>query len=217
MTRSRSARQVAFCISAMLLGACSVASPAPTETVTSTATLASISASTQTSAAPRPPTETPVVAPISTFSLTSAAFEEGGAIPTRHTYSLGGQCSGENFSPPLSWAGVSPNARSLVLIVTDPDGGNWVHWVLFNIPADATQLSEAVGGPDVGVKGKNDFGELGYGGPCPPAGTHRYIFALYALDTMLDLPEGVTKATVDAAMENHVIGQARLSGLRAAP
>jgi Raf kinase inhibitor-like YbhB/YbcL family protein len=94
----------------------------------------------------------------------------------------------------------------------DPDGGNWVHWGQFNIPGNRSDLPEAVSGPTIGTKGINDFGQLGYGGPCPPAGTgiHNYIFTLYALDTTLSLAQGATKAQIDAAMQGHILKQDQL-------
>ncbi len=164
-------------------------------------------------------TETPVPTPTPTempapFSLSSTAFEEGGAIPTKYTYRLPGQCNGQNFSPPLVWMGVPAGTVSFAIIMVDPDGGDWVHWVQFDIPGDATGLPEAIAAPDTGVKGINDFRELGYGGPCPPSGTHTYVFTLYALDATLSLPEGATKAQAEAAMAGHILGQARLTGRR---
>jgi hypothetical protein len=98
--------------------------------------------------------------------------------------------------------------------MVDPDGGDWVHWVQFDIPAETTQLAEAAGGPDIGRKGRNDFGELGYGGPCPPAGTHRYVLTLYALDTLLSLSEGASRAEVEAALNGHILEKTQLTGLR---
>lgn len=148
------------------------------------------------------------------MTLTSSAFSEGGIIPDRYTYNLRGQCSGENYSPPLAWTGAPEGTQSFAILVTDPDGGNWVHWLQFNIPASASGLNEAVGGPDVGVKGVNDFGETGYGGPCPPSGTHRYIFTLYALDTTSSLSEGTSRAQFESAIKGHVLGTAQLTGLR---
>ncbi|MGQ9681318.1 MAG: YbhB/YbcL family Raf kinase inhibitor-like protein [Anaerolineae bacterium] len=148
------------------------------------------------------------------FSLTCQAFADGEQIPDAQTYSLPGQCAGPNISPPLSWAGAPGNTQSLAITMVDPDGGGWVHWVQFNIPANATSLPAAANGPAIGIKGVNDFGENGYGGPCPPSGTHRYVLTLYALDTTLSLAEGASKAQVDAAMAGHVLAQAQLTGLR---
>jgi Raf kinase inhibitor-like YbhB/YbcL family protein len=144
--------------------------------------------------------------------IESAAFSEGGQIPRSHT------CDGKDVSPPLSWSGVPEGAKSLALICDDPDapGKTWVHWVLFNLPPGTRELPEGVpaharvsGG---GVQGTNDFRKVGYGGPCPPSGTHRYIFKLYALDAALGLPAGATKAEVEGAIEGHVLGQATLTG-----
>jgi Raf kinase inhibitor-like YbhB/YbcL family protein len=151
---------------------------------------------------------------MSNMTLTSAAFSDGGAITNKYTYSLGSQCSGDNYSPPLAWTGAPEGTRSFAILVLDPDGRNWVHWLQFNIPTETTQLPEAVGGPNTGGKGVNDFGGIGYGGPCPPSGMHRYIFTLYALDTTLSLSEGASRAQFESAIKGHVLGTAQLTGLR---
>ena len=146
------------------------------------------------------------------FELTSAAFAPGGAIPARHT------CDGDNISPPLEWSDPPEGTQSLVLIADDPDapGRTWVHWVLYNLPAQARSLPEAVPPEadliDGGRHGENSWNRLGYGGPCPPSGTHRYFFKLYALDTTLDLEAGADKTLLLEAMEGHVLGQAELMG-----
>ena len=98
--------------------------------------------------------------------------------------------------------------------MVDPDGGNWVHWLLLDIPADATSLPEAINGPAVGIPGRNSFGENGYGGPCPPSGTHRYIFTLYALDTTLNATPGISLKDAKSLFENHILAQCELTGLR---
>lgn len=151
---------------------------------------------------------------MSTMTLTSAAFSEGGTIPDKYTYRLGSQCSGDNFSPPLAWMGAPAGTQSFAVLMIDPDGRNWVHWLQFNIPAGITQLAEAIAGPNVGVKGENDFGELGYGGPCPPSGTHRYLFTIYALDTTLPLSEGASRADFESAIKGHVLGTTQSMGVR---
>ena len=151
---------------------------------------------------------------VENFKLTSATFANGETIADKYTFSLGTQCSGENFSPPLEWSGAPSGTQSFAITVLDPDGGNWVHWVQFNIPADATGLPEAVGGPDVGVKGRNSFGDIGYGGPCPPSGSHRYIFTLYALNTVLSLPEGASHAEFQSAVQGYILDETSLTGLR---
>lgn len=155
------------------------------------------------------------------LTLTSTAFEAGQAIPAVHT------CDGNDVSPPLSWSGVPPQARSLVLIVDDPDAPDpaapqrtWVHWVLYNIPPDASGLPQGVAARDLppGTReGRNDWKRNGYGGPCPPIGRHRYIHKLFALDTVLpDLGHG-TKADVEKAMQAHIVGKAELIGLYQRP
>jgi len=146
------------------------------------------------------------------ITMTSSAFTEGALIPKKHT------CDAEDISPDLKWSGVPREAKSLALICDDPDApaGTWVHWVLFNIPAEAGAL--AAGIPPEAVldsgarQGKNDFRKLGYGGPCPPGGTHRYFFKLYALDTVLSLESGSTKARLVAAMKGHILAEGQLMG-----
>lgn len=149
------------------------------------------------------------------MELTSPAFAHGGTIPRTYT------CDGRDVSPPLQWRNVPKSARSLVLIVDDPDAPDpraprmtWVHWVLFDIPPTATGLPEAVASdalPPGTREGLNDWKRTGYGGPCPPIGRHRYFFKLYALDTVLGL-ERPTKAQVEAAMRGHVLAEAVLVG-----
>lgn len=146
------------------------------------------------------------------LEITSEAFENGEAMPI--TYS----CHGEDISPPLSWTGVPPETKSLALICDDPDApiGTWVHWVLFNIPASVDVLPEAIPPeeePEVGGRhGKNSWRKLGYGGPCPPSGTHRYFFRLYALDISLALPAGSGKKALLREMEGHILAQGELMG-----
>ena len=147
-----------------------------------------------------------------TLEITSSVFSEGEMIPTRYT------CDGPDVSPDLAWSGIPETAQSLALICDDPDApmGTWVHWVLFNIPAGASGLAAEIS-PDASLEdgaqhGTNDFGRLGYGGPCPPGGTHRYFFKLYALDTRLDLDSGIKKARLVDAMEGHVLAEAQLMG-----
>ncbi len=147
-----------------------------------------------------------------TIKVTSRAFEEGGMIPSQYT------CDGEDISPPLEWSGVPDGTRSLALICDDPDApmGTWVHWVLYGIDAGTRELPEDVPAKkalDSGARhGVNDFRRFGYGGPCPPGGTHRYYFKLYALDTELDLEPGLVKAELMKAMEGHILAQAELMG-----
>ena len=146
------------------------------------------------------------------IKVKSEAFEEGGMIPKKYT------CDGEDASPPLSWTGVPEGTEALALICDDPDApvGTWVHWVIFNIPPDTTGLSENIPPERVlesgARQGRNDFGNIGYGGPCPPRGTHRYYFKLYALDKKVDLEPGVTKDELLKAMEGHVLAEGKLMG-----
>jgi hypothetical protein len=151
-----------------------------------------------------------------TLTLKSSAFDNGGAIPSKYT------CEGEDVSPPLTWAAIPETARSLVLIVDDPDAPDpkapkmiWVHWVLYNIPPDVSGLPEGIMSaklPPGTVEGLNDWKRTGYGGPCPPIGRHRYFHKLYALDTVLEEMNTPTKAKVEAAMKGHVIAQTELVG-----
>lgn len=147
------------------------------------------------------------------IKLASDAFAEGQAIPRQYT------CDGVNFSPPLEWSGVPKNAKTIAIIADDPDApsGTWVHWVLYNLPADRIGLVEnapaAEKMPGGGLQGKNDFDKLGYGGPCPPRGTHRYFFKLYAVDSELAPNAGATKADLLKAMEGHILAQGQLIGI----
>jgi len=140
------------------------------------------------------------------MKLTSSAFEDGGDIPAKYT------CDGADVSPPLQISGVPGEARSLALVMDDPDAprGTFDHWVVWNIPPDTTVIPE--GASPRGVVGRNDFGKTAYGGPCPPSGTHTYRFKLYALDAMLELPAGSTKKDLEGAMKGHVLAEALLKG-----
>jgi Raf kinase inhibitor-like YbhB/YbcL family protein len=145
------------------------------------------------------------------MQLTSTAFKEGEAIPKQHGN------EDKNLSPPLKWSDVPEGTKSFALICDDPDAprGTWVHWVLFNIPADTRELPATPSGKVnlPGAKqGTSDFKKPGYGGPAPPSGTHRYFFKLYALDTVLDLNEGATKDQLLKAMKDHVLAHGQLMG-----
>lgn len=147
------------------------------------------------------------------MQVTSTAFKNNEPIPEQYT------CQGKNISPQLSWTGAPAGTRSFVLIVDDPDApaGVWTHWVVFDLPADTTELSEGTPKSQYitgnAMQGVNDFKYLGYGGPCPPPGKpHRYFFKLYALDTMLDLKPGSSKKEVEAAIANHILAQGQLIG-----
>jgi len=146
------------------------------------------------------------------MKLTSKAFEHGQEIPLKYS------CDGADISPPLIIDGAPEEAKSLALVCDDPDapGGVWDHWVIFNLPPMAPALAEGIPAdrehPSGYRQGSNSWGRIGFGGPCPPSGTHRYFFKLYALDTELDLAPGVTKADLEAAMEGHILEQAELMG-----
>lgn len=143
------------------------------------------------------------------MKIKSRAFEEGEKIPSKYT------CDGENINPPLEISEVPGNAKSLVLIMDDPDavkpaGKVWDHWLVWNIPPSTTEILE--GREPEGVHGKGTAGNKEYYGPCPPDAEHRYFFKIYALDNMLDIPEGSTKAVLEKAMEGHIIDMAELIG-----
>ncbi len=152
----------------------------------------------------------------STLQITSTAFEFGASIPRQHT------CQGQDRSPPLSWSDPPPATRTLVLIVDDPDAPDpaapkmtWVHWVLYNLPPDCRGLPEGVAPqtlPAGTLQGKNDWKRVGYGGPCPPIGRHRYVHKLYALDVALADLGHPTKDQLLQAMRGHVLAQAQLIG-----
>jgi Raf kinase inhibitor-like YbhB/YbcL family protein len=149
------------------------------------------------------------------MKIKSSAFEPNGEIPPVHT------CEGSDTSPPLGWEGVPANAKSLALIVDDPDAPDpkapkrtWVHWVVYDIPPTATGLPAAATRaslPAGAREGKNDWNQAGYGGPCPPIGRHRYFFKLYALDSTLGR-DGATKAEVEKAMKGHIVAQTEMIG-----
>jgi len=140
------------------------------------------------------------------MKITSSAFQQGGNIPSKFS------CDGANTSPPLEIGDVPSGAKSLVLIVDDPDApsGLFTHWVVWNISPQTSTIAE--GSTPKGVQGTNDFGKSGYGGPCPPSGTHRYYFKIFALDRELDLPFGAKRGQLDTAIKGHVIAQGELMG-----
>jgi Raf kinase inhibitor-like YbhB/YbcL family protein len=148
------------------------------------------------------------------MELTSDAFKENETVPTKHT------ADGADLSPSLKWQGAPRSTKSFALICDDPDAPRpvpWVHWVIFNIPAEKKELPEGVAKsgklPDGALQGSNDFGKTGYGGPSPPPGKpHRYFFRIYALDQMLSLKEGCTRKDLEKAMSGHVLAQGQLMG-----
>jgi len=146
------------------------------------------------------------------IKITSSAFEEGGMIPAKYT------CDGADVSPPLQWDAVPQGSKSIALICDDPDApmGTWVHWVLFNLPAETKELAENIPPvetlPNGARQGLSDFGRIGYGGPCPPSGTHRYFFKIYALDTEIGLEAGANKRQLLKAMKGHILEQRQLVG-----
>jgi Raf kinase inhibitor-like YbhB/YbcL family protein len=149
-----------------------------------------------------------------TLTISSTAFQDGGDIPLQYT------CDGMNISPSLAWSGAPAGTESFALIVDDPDAPDpqaprtvWVHWLLYNLPASINGLAEGVSAlPIPANTGKNDFGRVAYGGPCPPIGKHRYFFKLYALDTLLADLGKPTKAQLEKAMAGHIVDHAQLMG-----
>lgn len=146
------------------------------------------------------------------MKITSSAFSEGEMIPSKYT------CDGKDISPPLAWDNPPDDTKSIALICDDPDApmGTWVHWVLFNLPPDIQSLPEALPSDKIikngAIHGMNDFRRYGYGGPCPPGGTHRYYFKLYALDSIMELKPGITKVQLIKAMQGHVLDECELMG-----
>lgn len=142
------------------------------------------------------------------MKIISSEFKNNEKIPSNYT------CEGEDVNPPLEFVDVPEDAKSLALIVDDPDapGKTWVHWVVFNIPPETEEIDEDTV-PDDAILGRTDFGNKSYGGPCPPSGTHRYFFKLYALDAMLDLDSGASKQEVLDAMNGRIIEKAELVGI----
>jgi len=144
------------------------------------------------------------------MSLKCDAFSNGDMIPVRYT------CNGINISPPMKWNNLPKGTKSLTIICYDPDApaGTWTHWVYYNIPPQKSRLPEHIQRTgylrDGSIQGKNDFGKIGYCGPCPPYGIHRYYFKLFALDTVLNLPEGISRAGLLKAMRGHIIQEAEL-------
>jgi Raf kinase inhibitor-like YbhB/YbcL family protein len=183
-------KQVVLSLSMLLLMACARVPPAPSQSPT-----------------PAAPKEIKME-----IKLTSAAFKEGQPIPRQYT------CDGVNVSPPLEWTGMPKTAKTIAIIADDPDApsGTWVHWVVYDLPAENIGLVENLPATENlkagGFQGANDFDKIGYGGPCPPSGTHRYFFKIYALDNYLSLKVGATKTLVEKAMEGHIVAQGQLMG-----
>jgi hypothetical protein len=178
-----------------LLGACSQKTPAPQKT----------NSEMDTAPASSPASRTAI-------SVASSAFSEGGSIPQQFT------CDGGDVSPTISWSGVPSNAKTLALIVEDPDapGGTFGHWLVFNLSPDTNGLPEGGGSskklPVSGIEGTNDFNKVGYGGPCPPSGTHHYIFRVLALDDGLTLGSEATREDLLRAAQGHVVAEGKLTG-----
>jgi hypothetical protein len=139
------------------------------------------------------------------MQLTSSSFDEGGRIPSEHS------CDGEDVSPPLAWSEAPDGTEAFVLLVEDPDAGNFVHWVLTDIPGDAGSMPVGQG-DRIGRPGRNSFGTPGWAGPCPPSGEHRYVFTLYAVSLPVGVGDGASAVDAREAMTGHILGEARLTG-----
>lgn len=147
------------------------------------------------------------------MELRSPAYRPGGVIPDRYT------CNGANLSPRFTWSGVPAGTKSLALVLHDPDApgdGGFTHWIVYDLDPAIQQIDESAPqnaqSTEFGTQGKNDAGRLGYKGPCPPSGKHRYVARLYALDLELDLPPGATRQELEFAMQGHILAQAALTG-----
>ncbi|MCH7974794.1 MAG: YbhB/YbcL family Raf kinase inhibitor-like protein [Bacteroidetes bacterium] len=146
------------------------------------------------------------------MEILSSAFDEGEMIPEKYT------CDDIDISLPLKWSSIPEGTKTFAIICDDPDApmGTWVHWVIYNLPADINELSENIPPSEIltnGAKqGRNDFGKIGYGGPCPPGGTHRYYFKVYALSKELMVESGITKSELLKAMEGHILSEGKLMG-----
>ena len=139
------------------------------------------------------------------LTLTSSAFAEGGSIPGVYT------CDGSDTSPPLAWSGAPDGTAAYALIVDDPDARGWAHWLVADVPSDQEELAEGASGTVDGVEGQNDFGRTGYGGPCPPSGTHRYAFEVFALSEPVGLSSGFSVDELRRALEGTVVASGRLT------
>jgi Raf kinase inhibitor-like YbhB/YbcL family protein len=140
------------------------------------------------------------------LTVRSAAFDEGGDIPAKYT------CDADNVSPPLAWSGAPDTTAAVAVIVTDPDAGGFVHWLTANVEPTGGLPEGVSGKPAAGTEGRNNFRQTGYGGPCPPSGTHRYEFAVYALSARLDLSAGYSQADLEQAMDGKVLASGTLTG-----
>jgi len=146
------------------------------------------------------------------MEIISSGFDEGAMIPEKYT------CDDIDISPPLKWSKVPDGTKTFAIICEDPDApmGTWVHWVIYNLPANINELSEDVPSleilPNGAKQGRNDFGKIGYGGPCPPGGTHRYYFKIYALFEELKVEAGITKSELLKSMEGHILSEGQLMG-----
>jgi len=225
MPRNRTLPLIVLLTLALMVGACMPAAPATAPTGASAPAATPTDAPTDAPATGggMDPTAEPTTAPtpVPPLTLTSPLFAAGGRIPVRNA------CQGQDLSPDLAWSDPPAGTLSFVLVLDDPDavpvaGYVWDHWVIFNLPATLRGLAEGIPAQaelsDGSRQGSNSFGRIGYDGPCPPSGqTHEYVFTLYAIDTLLDLNAGATKAQVLVAIEGHILDQSVLTGLYSVP
>jgi hypothetical protein len=201
-----------LCLSLSLLAACST--PAAQQTLAPPVTEMPVVATSAPTSTVAPEASPSVMEPSLPFELISTAFEQGGPIPAKYS------CNGEDISPSLAWGDPPAGTQSLALIMDDPDapGGTWDHWILFNISPDLRELQENLPitgknqDPNAIFVGDNSWGRADYGGPCPPSGTHRYFFKLYALDKTISLLPGATKQELLSAMDGHILAETELMG-----
>jgi Raf kinase inhibitor-like YbhB/YbcL family protein len=203
---------LAICLGVMLLFACGLTAPSAGEPEQPTVVEQEPAPPTE-APSPSEPPPSPTTEVVMPFELTSTAFKQGEPIPPVYS------CKGEDISPPLAWGDPPEGTQSLALIMDDPDApaGTWVHWIVFNLPADVRALPENMPagmkfGDVAATFGLNSWGRNAYGGPCPPSGTHRYFFKLYALDSDLALKPGLDKQSLEEAIRGHILGKGELMG-----
>ena len=202
------ARSIIGLAACMVVAACQAQPATVRPTIETSSTTSTVAPATN---AP-PPSEIAMATPESTragtFTLTSTAFDPGGSIP--RTYA----CDGKDISPPLAWSALPAGTKALGLIVSDPDAGGFVHWLVFNVDAAVTaDLPAELTASAAGVpQGRNSFGDVGYNGPCPPSGTHHYVFRILALDSVLELTGTPEAGDVLDAAAGHILGEAQLTG-----
>jgi Raf kinase inhibitor-like YbhB/YbcL family protein len=200
---------ILLCLFFTLISGCTSAATQTSSTTVPNATLSGVES---TAFSPTATSSTPM-SKKEPFTLLCPVLEAENMIPTQYS------CNGKDVSLPLAWGDPPEGTKSLVLIMDDPDakavaGYVWIHWVIFNLPPETRNLAEDIAKtgslPDGGIQGKNSFGRIGYGGPCPPSGLHHYVFKLYALDTLLNAASGATSGAITLKMNGHILAQTEL-------